>query len=261
MAGWNFRKRKNILPGVTLNFSKNGITTSVGPKGARLSFGKKGTYLNTSIPGTGLYKRQKIGGSVKTDSNIESSGNKGCLRTIVWLVLIFSIISFFACILTFNDSKEQEEAQTEIIKETPPGEISDDVASIIAIVFLGAVSICCIVILVLIKKSSNRIKSNNGAYHEIRPSIKKYNLELKGYDPLFEDAARIIVINQQGSTSLIQRKFSIGYSRAGEIMDKLEAVGIVGPFVGSSAREVLIPDEISLERLLESLSDGDNTNS
>ena len=73
---------------------------------------------------------------------------------------------------------------------------------------------------------------------------------------MFEDAASKIVINQQGSTSLIQRKFSIGYNRAGRIMDQLEQVGIVGPFRGSSAREVFIPDEIALERLLESLSDG-----
>ena len=64
MAGWNYRKRVNIAPGVTLNFSKNGVSTSVGPKGARLSFGPNGTYLNTSIPGTGLYRRQKIGGPI-----------------------------------------------------------------------------------------------------------------------------------------------------------------------------------------------------
>ena len=72
-------------------------------------------------------------------------------------------------------------------------------------------------------------------------------------DAMFDDAARIIVLNQQGSTSLIQRKFSIGYNRAGRIIDQLEAAGVVGPFEGSKARQVLIPDEYSLEQLLNNL--------
>lgn len=60
---WNYRKRVKILPGVHLNFSKSGVSTSIGPKGLKVSIGKKGTYLNTSIPGTGVYSRQKISGS------------------------------------------------------------------------------------------------------------------------------------------------------------------------------------------------------
>lgn len=72
-------------------------------------------------------------------------------------------------------------------------------------------------------------------------------------DALFEEAARLIVIHQQGSTSLIQRKFSIGYNRAGRLMDQIEAVGIVGPAQGSKPREVYITDEYSLEKLLDSL--------
>jgi DNA segregation ATPase FtsK/SpoIIIE, S-DNA-T family len=61
------------------------------------------------------------------------------------------------------------------------------------------------------------------------------------------------VVHQQGSTSLIQRKLKLGYNRAGRIVDQLEAAGVVGPFEGSKAREVLIQDEVSLERLLSSL--------
>lgn len=57
---WNYRKRMKLFPGVYLNFSKSGISSSIGPKGVKLTFGKNGTYLNTSIPGTGLYSRQKI---------------------------------------------------------------------------------------------------------------------------------------------------------------------------------------------------------
>ena len=69
-------------------------------------------------------------------------------------------------------------------------------------------------------------------------------------DVMFEDAARVVVMHQQGSTSLIQRKLKLGYNRAGRIMDQLEAAGIVGPFKGSKAREVLFPDEYSLEQYL-----------
>ena len=78
-------------------------------------------------------------------------------------------------------------------------------------------------------------------------------VDLSDRDPLFDEAARLIVIQQQGSTSLIQRKFAIGYNRAGRLMDQLEAAGIVGPFEGSKARQVLIQDEYSLEQLLNSL--------
>lgn len=76
-------------------------------------------------------------------------------------------------------------------------------------------------------------------------------------DKFFEDAARLIVMHQQGSTSLIQRKLKLGYNRAGRIIDQLEAAGIVGPFEGSKAREVLYPDEYSLEQFLNSMDNKD----
>ncbi len=72
-------------------------------------------------------------------------------------------------------------------------------------------------------------------------------------DEMFEDAARLIVQNQHGSTSMIQRRLKLGYNRAGRIMDQLEALGIVGPNEGSKAREVLIYDEVELMRYLEDL--------
>ncbi len=78
-------------------------------------------------------------------------------------------------------------------------------------------------------------------------------VDLSDRDALFEEAAKLIVMHQQGSTSLIQRKLKLGYNRAGRLIDQLEAAGIVGPFEGSKAREVLISDEISLEQLLNNL--------
>ncbi len=84
------------------------------------------------------------------------------------------------------------------------------------------------------------------------PSLAQATLDDR--DALFEDAARIIVGHQQGSTSLVQRKLRIGYNRAGSIIDQLEVAGVVGPFSGSKAREVLVADEMSLEQLLNSLN-------
>jgi S-DNA-T family DNA segregation ATPase FtsK/SpoIIIE len=81
------------------------------------------------------------------------------------------------------------------------------------------------------------------------------SVDLAERDALFEEAARLIVQHQQGSTSLIQRKLKLGYNRAGRLIDQLEAAGIVGPFEGSKAREVLIRDEVSLEQLLNELKE------
>ena len=72
-------------------------------------------------------------------------------------------------------------------------------------------------------------------------------------DPMFDDAARVIIRHQQGSVSLLQRRLKLGYSRAARIVDQLEEVGIVGPNDGSKARTVLIENEQQLETLLRAL--------
>lgn len=84
-------------------------------------------------------------------------------------------------------------------------------------------------------------------------SSTKGSFDDEDRDEKFEEAARIIVIHQQGSASLLQRKLKLGYNRAGRIVDQLESAGIIGPFEGSKARKVLVQDEISLERLLDEL--------
>jgi S-DNA-T family DNA segregation ATPase FtsK/SpoIIIE len=81
------------------------------------------------------------------------------------------------------------------------------------------------------------------------------DIDLSERDALFEEAANMIVMHQQGSTSLLQRKLKLGYNRAGRLIDQLEAAGIVGPFEGSKAREVLIKDQLSLEQLLNGLKE------
>ncbi len=95
-----------------------------------------------------------------------------------------------------------------------------------------------------------------GSSYEL-PEIEQANggesadgLDISDRDVLFEEAARIVVIHQQGSTSLLQRRLKLGYNRAGRLIDQLEKAGIVGSFEGSKAREVLVPDEYALERIL-----------
>ena len=83
--------------------------------------------------------------------------------------------------------------------------------------------------------------SEGGAGEDMDPSER---------DKLFGEAAKIVVMSQQGSASMLQRKLKLGYNRAGRIVDQLEAAGIIGPFEGSKAREVLIKDPASLEQIL-----------
>ena len=78
------------------------------------------------------------------------------------------------------------------------------------------------------------------------------NITIEDRDSMFNEAARVIVSNQQGSASLLQRKLKLGYNRAGRLIDQMEEAGIVGPFEGSKPRQVLISDLNSLETLLSS---------
>ena len=97
---WTWRKRKTIIPGVRLNFGKKGISTTIGPRGASMTFGPNGTYLNTSIPGTGLYNRQRIGG--KNRNMQMTTDNSGCkdvllkmLSFSLWcVVVVFALMGF-----------------------------------------------------------------------------------------------------------------------------------------------------------------------
>ncbi len=91
-------------------------------------------------------------------------------------------------------------------------------------------------------------------YSDDEAGQEKGDFNFSEKDPLFEEAAKILVMHQQGSTSLLQRKLKLGYNRAGRLIDQLEAAGIVGQFEGSKAREVLIKDEYSLEFHLKGLN-------
>ena len=92
----------------------------------------------------------------------------------------------------------------------------------------------------------------------VEENTSTLDLDPSERDDLFREAAEVIVTAQQGSASLLQRKLKLGYNRAGRIIDQMEVAGIVGPFEGSKARQVLIPDDMGLEELLNKLNNRDN---
>ena len=236
---WNFRRRVKIAPGVHLNFSKSGASTSIGPKGAKITFGKNGTYMNTSIPGTGLYSRQKIGGSKNESSNVNNDEDYndnvflkcfvvvvcfvffalGCvLATTSNVLAIFTgLISFVAGITifykTFLEEKEYNtEEKSSVIEEM--NESSEE-------------------------NISNAQKDSQNILLP-KASVEEQKKFLGIYDPLLENAVYCLIQSGNASTSLIQRKFSIGYNRAGRIMDQLEKIGVVGPANYPSPRELQV---------------------
>ena len=83
--------------------------------------------------------------------------------------------------------------------------------------------------------------------------MESKDFDVNNKDPLFEDAARLIVSSQSGSTSLLQRRMKLGYNRAGRLMDQLEAAGIVGPNQGSKVRDVLIKTDADLQMFLNEM--------
>jgi S-DNA-T family DNA segregation ATPase FtsK/SpoIIIE len=110
-----------------------------------------------------------------------------------------------------------------------------------------------------VDRIANFIGAQKGKEPYLLPEVKSENEEGgEDFDPrerdsLFEEAAQIIVQHQQGSTSLLQRRLNLGYNRAGRLIDQLERAGIVGPFKGSKAREVLVSDILQLEEKLKDL--------
>lgn len=261
--GLYFRKRIKILPGVHMNVSKSGTSWSIGPRGAKVNFGKRGTYVTTGIPGTGIYSRTKVCDNNMSnhrtqlnnaDSGYEIKNYTGCLFSFICYALavilpicgihfalsILLIIIGFALHLSSVEKKETVQMDNEIgndnetlITETPINRIITDTEEKVDT-----------------KKEEIFIKKEEKEKIE-DPSVN--NVDMIRLDPLFEDSARLVVIHQQGSTSLIQRKFAIGYNRAGRIMDQLECAGIVGKTSGIKAREVLCKDEGELEYRLNHL--------
>ena len=239
-----FRKRIKIAKGVHLNISKSGTSLSVGPRGAKVTIGKKGVYANVGIPGTGLYARQKISGARNTTyKKLKRQQENEVINANPLRFLIIFISLFLSVILPLwgdaswwwfpilaiggiiigayipNPSKDQTTAIDN--GDIPQNNITKE------------------------KDEIPLINKNEVDVLKIRDIINSLN-----FDPLFEDAVRAIMMSHQCSTSMIQRKFSIGYNRAGRIIDQIEKAGIVGCATGSAPRQVLVSDEQSLMKVL-----------
>lgn len=240
--GLRIRKTIKIAPGVHLNFGKKGISTSIGKRGAGITIGSTGTTAHVGIPGTGISYVKKAGTTntsakeklQSTGKDEKTKGNASCLGCFLAFIGIVIVITFHS---TFKW-----------------GAIS-----------LSIWVICMLYIAFTFKTYlSNILKKNSTANTNRTDSIKplstpstqsdnrltnatKDNIDL---DPIFEEAAYAIVLSQQGSTALIQRRFAIGYNRAGRLMDQLEVAGIVAEANGSKPRKVLVQDIGVLRRIL-----------
>ena len=95
----NFRKRISLMPGVKLNVSKNGLSTTVGTKGGSVNVGKNGVYANASIPGTGLYAREKILSTTNNIQKIQDVGETTGYEWVMIICLVFSMLLFIVCVL------------------------------------------------------------------------------------------------------------------------------------------------------------------
>lgn len=256
--GVYFRKRIKVFPGIHLNIGKTGTSFTVGGRGASVNIGEKGVYANTGIPGTGIYSRTKISDGRKK-RNIEKRENENEIinKNPLRFILVFLFLWLSIMIPIMSD------------------------ASWIWFPILAFVGICCAFIPdqkdEVNKLNAHsiqgqvRIQSEDGTCDDSRDNEEEartdsycmnepkkdfiHTIDMDRLDPIFEDAARLVVNTQLGSTSLIQRKFSIGYNRAGRIMDLLECAEIVGQASGSKPRNVLCKDEKELEILLGCLTD------
>ena len=242
-----FRKRIKIAKGVHLNISKSGTSLSVGPRGAKVTIGKKGVYANVGIPGTGLYARQKISGARNTTykelkrQQENEAINANPLRFLVIFVSLFlsvilpilgnaswwwfPLLSIGGIIIGLCIPNPKEKDSVDIVNDEP---LPNDV----------------------VEKKDEKITSK---LKEEDVSKLKNIIKLLNFDPYFLEAARLVISTQQGSTSAIQRRFNIGYNRAGRIIDQLEQVGVVGIATGSAPRGVLLSDENTLLEIISNL--------
>lgn len=242
-----FRKRIKIVKGVHLNVSKSGTSLSVGPRGVKVTIGKKGVYTNVGIPGTGLYARQKISGAknvpyrdLKRQQENETI-NANPLRFLVIFVSLFlsvilptfgnaswwwfPLLSIGGIIIGLCIPNPKEKHSVDIVNDEP---LQNDI----------------------VEKEYEKptLKLKEGDISKVQNIIKLLN-----FDPCFLDAARLVISTRQCSTSTIQRRFSIGYNRAGRIIDQLEQIGVVGIATGSTPREVLLSDENALMEVISNL--------
>lgn len=277
--GVRYRKRVKVAPGVYLNLSKSGVSTTLkAGKGVSVSMGKNGTYLNTGIHGTGLYSRQKISGTTmknmrRSVANPKQESNTGCWYSL-WVLLVFVMIGVFIIGLIITDN------------------------TMIGLGVTGVVTfiICAFISHAIGKKRKNEsITPENKSEESNAPSLTpERNKDISNEDnssesvseekrtiteemvqklltpfpmhleeipsdrdPLYTQAKRLVVQQQKATIVMIQRELQISNLRAGRIIDQLEKDGIIGAARGSQPRRVLLPNidwlysNPSLEQVVE----------
>lgn len=253
--GVYFRKRIKILPGIHLNVSKTGTSLTLGGRGSSVNVGRKGAYINAGIPGTGIYSRTKISGGRKVSGEEKRKKeneiiNRNPLRFILiflflWLSIMiplmtdaswvwFPILALAGICCAFIPDRQKDDSEPNIqsIQNQTVIKTEDEPRG---------------------GRMVEEMEINSRDIDEQREEPIR-TVDMSRLDPIFEEAARLVVNTQLGSTSLIQRKFSIGYNRAGRIVDQLECAKIIGHASGSKPRDVLCKDEKELEILLNNLS-------
>ena len=277
--GWRFRKRINIAPGVNVNLSKGGVSTSIGRKGVSVSMSKNGAYLNTSIPGTGLYHRQKLfsikkRGVTSTSSYINMLGCmvKGwgyislftLIGGIILLIMgeiqfdknvILGLIIFFLSAILIVGGKiiksimGTERQGEDVIEETTQQSDSFSNPSSQKIEFKSTATTKPDDVKVKPDIESFKSKLKNDL-NEIKGNVNSIYtaIGIDYIDPKLYESAEIIVKEQYCSTSLIQRRFVIGYNRTSRIIDQLEKIGVIKR-VEKNKFEVLVKDHATLDLL------------
>ena len=309
--GWRFRKYITILPGVRLNISKSGISFTFGTKGASVNVAKDGAYLNTSIPGTGLYNRQKIYSvKGKKDDNGQNTSNQPINEegTANEESNVFDTPE--AQVIHFSTIKEDKVPQSDKNEQNTIRERKYDMINIPNIGILDP-KLYDVAVYVVSNQSCNTINiqnkfttgpnrtsriidqleqigvvkrlsdfkidiliksldSLNDLFEKLQAGVvpttpiekgvkddkiesNMDNTQSVGFiDPMLADMADIIVKEQSCSTSLIQRKLTIGIDRASRIIDQLERIGVVKRLQNYKI-EVLVKDSDSLKSLFANL--------
>lgn len=261
--GWGYRKRKQILPGVWLNFSKKGISTTIGKRGASVNFGSNGTFLNLGIPGTGLYSRQRISSgsrrnrkeSIASD-NVQQSASEhqyrygsscfGCFAIICWMALFGFIFS-----ANSGDAKDSSGALVFVIfyllffhakdiwhifggkSSNGYGQVDDSFESHVSRVS----SLYTPVSTPPVSTPVSRPISTANRANEI--------------DDLFLKIAEFVVTKRRVNVPLIQSEFEIDTNTAHDVINKLEKMRVIGVEIGLTPRHILVKDLDELRDLID----------
>lgn len=264
--GIRYRKKVKVFPGVYLNLSKSGVSTTLkAGKGVSVSMGKNGTYLNTGIPGTGLYSRQKISGKNKEKkelgANRNQEANVGCWYTF-WVLLTFVMVGVFVigmvisndiiggiggggtiiCVLcafishnseknkTSKTTKQQQKVENKgshvLISEIVKDEPEED----------GLENEHEEIVVEVEKKTITE--------EMVQKLLAPFSVNVEEVppdrDPMYAQAKRIVVQQQKATIVMLQRELQISNLRAGRIIDQLEKDNIIGAARGSQPRKVLV---------------------